>query len=58
MLFFLQGELTRPEGRRVPRGKEDSTTLFDGEWLDAQAADPILIHPREDIKTTGLLLSA
>jgi hypothetical protein len=29
----------------VPKGREDSSTLFDAEWLDAQTKNPILLNP-------------
>lgn len=33
------------EGRRVPKSAE-GYTLFDGEWLDSLAKEPMLLHPR------------
>ncbi|KAI9635199.1 phosphatidylinositol-4-phosphate 5-kinase [Dioszegia hungarica] len=33
------------EARRVPKGKENGSTMFDAEWLEAQATSPLFVHP-------------
>ncbi|EIW72592.1 hypothetical protein TREMEDRAFT_58763 [Tremella mesenterica DSM 1558] len=49
-LFYKQTvertyDLKGIEGRKIPKTAQGGGTLFDGEWLEAQQRNPILVYP-------------